>query len=182
MKKFDCFAKFVTFKRIIENQFNYKIKGLQIDDGGEFTSWVFMNFLSDHGITNQISCPYTPQQNGVVERKHKHIVEMGLCLLTRSSLPKSFWLEAFSTAVFHINRLPSFTLGHMSPYEKLFQHPLDYRFLKSFGCVCFPHMVPYNTNKLSFKLIKCIFIGYDDHYKGYRCLDLISVESIFLAM
>jgi len=110
----------------------------------------------------------------VVERKHRHIVAMGLCLLAQSCLPHNFWVEAFSTAVFLINRLPTSKLDHISPYEKLLQQTPDYAFLKSFGCACFPHMVPYNRHKLSFKSVPCVFIGYDDHYKGYRCLDPIS--------
>jgi histone deacetylase 1/2 len=61
----------------------------------------------------------------------------------------------------------------MSSYEKLLQRTSNYTFLKSFGCVFFPHMVPYNRHKLSFKSVPYVFIGYDDHYKGYRCLDPI---------
>ncbi|KAI5341806.1 hypothetical protein L3X38_009681 [Prunus dulcis] len=158
---------------MVENRFSSSIKQLQIDGGGEFTSKLFLTFLRDHGISHQISCPYTPQQNGVVERKHRHIVAMGLCLLAQSRLPHNFWVEAFSTVVFLINRLPTPQLGHLSPYEKLLQRPPDYTSLKSFGCTCFPHMVPYNKHKLSFKSVPCVFIGYDDHYKGYRCLDPI---------
>ncbi|CAL9007255.1 unnamed protein product, partial [Prunus brigantina] len=62
----------------------------------------------------------------------------------------------------------------VSPYENLFQRPPDYRFLKSFGCTCFPHLVPYNKHKLSSKSIKCYFLGYDNHYKGYKCFEPIS--------
>ncbi|KAI5343744.1 hypothetical protein L3X38_011620 [Prunus dulcis] len=159
---------------MVENRFSSSIKQLQINGGGEFTSKLFLTFLRDHGISHQISSPYTPQQNGVVEMKHQHIVAMGLCLLAQSRLPHNFWVEAFSTAVFLINRLPTPQLGHLSPYEKLLQRPPDYTSLKSFGCTCFPHMVPYNKHKLSFKSVPCVFIGYDDHYKGYRCLDPIS--------
>jgi len=110
----------------------------------------------------------------VVERKHRHIVAMGLCLLAQSRLPHSFWVEAFSIVVFMINHLPTLKLDQISPYEKLLQCTPDYAFLKIFGCACFPHMVPYNRYKLSFKSVPCVFIGYDDHYKGYRCFDLVS--------
>jgi len=173
-KKSDVLTTFVHFKKLVENRFSSHIKQLQVDGGGEFTSKLFLTFLRDHGISHQISCPYTPQQNGVVERNHRHIVAMGLCLLAQSRLSHSFWVEAFSTAVFLINRLPTPKLDHISPYEKLLQRTPDYAFLKSFGCACFPHMVPYNRHKLSFKSVPCVFIGYDDHYKGYRCLDPIS--------
>ncbi|CAL9017132.1 unnamed protein product [Prunus brigantina] len=70
--------------------------------------------------------------------------------------------------------LPSLHLGALSPYENLFQRPPDYTFLKTFGCTCFPLLVPYNKHKLIPKSTKCVFIGYDGNYKGYRCLDMAS--------
>ncbi|KAB2605962.1 hypothetical protein D8674_005679 [Pyrus ussuriensis x Pyrus communis] len=99
---------------------------------------------------------------------------MGLCLLAQSHLPHKFWVEAFTTAAFLINRLSLHHLGNVSPYEKLFAKVPDYRFLKTFGCTCFPHLVPYNKHKLMPKSIPCVFIGYDNQYKGYRCLDVAS--------
>ncbi|KAM2315364.1 hypothetical protein ACFX1S_028273 [Malus domestica] len=174
VRKSDVMTTFVTFKRIIENRLNRTIKVLQTDGGGEFTSLAFRHFLRDHGITHQLSCPHTPQQNGIVERKHRHVTEMGLCLLAQSHLPQTFWVEAFTTAAFLINRLPLHNLGNVSPYEKLFAKVPDYRFLKTFGCTCFPHLVPYNKHKLMPKSIPCVFIGYDNNYKGYRCLDVAS--------
>ncbi|BBH05570.1 basic helix-loop-helix DNA-binding superfamily protein, partial [Prunus dulcis] len=163
--KSDVFPTFITFKKMVENRFSSKIKQLQVDGGGEFINKLFLAFLRDHGISHQISCPYTPQQNGVVERKHRHIVAM-----------------AFSTTVFLINRLPTPQLDNLSPYEKLLHRSPDYKFLKSFGCACFPHLVPYNKHKLSFKSLPCVFLGYDDYYKGYRCLDPFQVTSIRLGM
>lgn len=61
-----------------------------MDGGGEFISKVFRQFLSQHGIKHQLICPYTPQQNGVVERKYRHIEEIGLCLLAQANLPMYF--------------------------------------------------------------------------------------------
>ncbi|WP_411028391.1 hypothetical protein, partial [Salmonella sp. s59033] len=63
------------------------------------------------------SCPYTPQQNGVAERKHKHIVESGLSMLYQSNLPSSCWCYAFNTATYLINRLPFSMLAFKSPWE-----------------------------------------------------------------
>lgn len=59
----------------------------------------------------------------------------------------------------------------MSPYEKVFKHPPDYTFLKVFGCASFPHLRPYQSHKLSFRSTKCVFIGFNEHHKGYKCLD-----------
>ena len=87
--KFDLLDIFKFFKAIVENQLDSKIKVLRIDNGGEFTSNAFKNFCSTHGLIHQFSCPHTPQQNGVVERKHRHIVECALTLLSHSQLPPS---------------------------------------------------------------------------------------------
>ena len=80
--KSDVYATFVKFKILVEKQFNYPIKRLQSDNGGEYCSTIFKQVLSDNGIFHRLSCPHTSQQNGLVERKHRHIVEMGLTLLT----------------------------------------------------------------------------------------------------
>lgn len=71
-----------------------------------------------------MSCPYTPQQNGCVGRKNRHIVEVGLSLLAHSFAPKKFWSYAFQAAVFLINRLPTPILNFQSPYAALYHNPL----------------------------------------------------------
>ena len=68
-----------------------------------------------NGILHQTSFPHVPQQNGVLKRKHRHIVEIGLAMLYQSHLPMNFWSYAFSTASFLINRLSSSILGFISP-------------------------------------------------------------------
>ena len=82
----------------MENQFDIKIKCLQSDNGGEFRS--FMSFLQVVGIAHRFSCPYNSAQNGRVERKHKHVVETGLALLSHASLPMKYWHYVFSNSNF----------------------------------------------------------------------------------
>jgi transposase InsO family protein len=105
--KSDVYNAFQKFKSLVENQFSTRIKQLQSDGGGEFLSKQFTSFLETHGIFHRISCPYTAQQNGLAEWKHRHVVEMGLSLLAHSGLPPTYWVESFLTAVFLINRLPT---------------------------------------------------------------------------
>jgi transposase InsO family protein len=173
-QKSDVFTSFMKFKSLVENQFSTQIKQLQSDGGGEFLSKQFTSLLETNGIFHRISCPYTAQQNGLAERKHRHVVEMGLSLLAQSGLPQSFWVESFLTATFLINRLPTPLLNHCSPYFMLFQQIPDYSLLRSFGCLCFPLLRPYASHKLMFRSKRCIFLGYGMNYKGYRCLDPIS--------
>ena len=85
-------------------------------------------------------------------------------------MPLKFWWNAFSTIVFIINRLPTQVLSHKSPYEMIYGHHPNFRFLKVFGCACFPFLRPYNHNKLQFRSAKCVFIGYSSKHKGYLCL------------
>jgi hypothetical protein len=106
-----------------------------------------------------------------MERKHRHIVETGLTLLASASLPQKYWDEAFLTATYLINRLPSPTTSNKSPLELLFKQTPDYTFLKNFGCACWPHLHPYNTHKMDFRSTRCIFLGYSLNHKGYKCLD-----------
>lgn len=115
----------------------------------------------------RISCPYTPEQKGLAERKHRHIEEMGLTLLTQAQLPRSLWLEAFSTAVYLINRL--LTLVSVPPMR--FFLGSDYTHLRVFGCACYPYLGASRKDKLSPKSIRCLFLGYSNVHKGYRSLD-----------
>ena len=123
------------------------------------------------GISHHISCPHAHQQNGSAERKHRHIVEIGLTILAHASMPLKFWDEAFLTAVYLINRLPSRVISNDTPYFRLFgQHP-DYTSLRTFGCAYWPHLRPYNARKLDFRSKQCVFLGYSNQHKGFKCLD-----------
>jgi histone deacetylase 1/2 len=105
-------------------------------------------FFSRIGIDHHVSCPHAHQQNGSAERKHRHIVEMGLTLLAHSSVPLKFWDEAFATTVFIINSLPSKVIEDQTPFERLFGSQPNYSFLHTFGCVVWPNLRPYNSKKL----------------------------------
>lgn len=179
--KSDVAHVFKQFKTMVELQFNSKIKSLQTDGGREFT--VLKPFLTDNDIIHRISCPYTPAQNGIDERKNRHIVEMGLTLLAKASLPMKFWDEAFLTAVFLINRLPTPNLDSKSPYEVLFNRIPEYNSLKTFVCACFPNLRPYNSNKLEFCSTQCTFLGYSSsHLIRATNAWILEGEFIFLVM
>uniref|UniRef100_A0A2N9HVI9 Integrase catalytic domain-containing protein n=1 Tax=Fagus sylvatica TaxID=28930 RepID=A0A2N9HVI9_FAGSY len=105
--KSDTFKVFTQFQAMVNTQFSLPIKILRSDCGGEFTSTAFTQFCHDKGILHHLSCPHTPQQNGVAERKHKHLIQCALALLSESHLPMSYWSYAVSTAAHLINRLPT---------------------------------------------------------------------------
>lgn len=86
--KFDVAKNFPQFKAQAELQLNHKLKVLHTDGGGEYIA--LKSYLNQHGIIHRVSCLHTPEQNGIAERKHKHIVDMGLTLLTKASLPHKY--------------------------------------------------------------------------------------------
>jgi histone deacetylase 1/2 len=83
-----------------------------------------------------------------------------------------YWENAFQTATYVINRLPTPVLKHKSPFKMLYHKLPDYRFMRVFGCACWPNLKPYNKNKLNFRSKTCIFIGYSLCHQRYKCLDL----------
>lgn len=96
---------------------------------------------------------------------------MGITLLAHASMPLKFWDEAFQTAVFLINRLPSKVIEYDTPLHRLYEEEPDYTSLHTFGCAIWPNLRPYNTRKLQFRSKRCVFIGYNNSHKGFKCLD-----------
>jgi histone deacetylase 1/2 len=164
--KSDVFQIFFQFQQHVERLLNKKIIHVQSDWGGEYHR--LNKFFADIGISHRVSCPHTHQQNGTAERKHRHIVETGLTLLAHASVPFHFWSDAFSTACFFINRLPSRVIDMHTPLERLSGETPYYTFFKVFGCACWPHIRPYNNRKLQFCSKQCVFLGYSSQHKGYK--------------
>ena len=104
--KSQAYTTFVTFEKMVKTQFNSHVKLFRSDNGKEYVNNIFGQFLQSLGIIHQTSCPYTPEQNGVAERKHRHLIETVVTLLHQSHLPVSFWVEALATANYLINRIP----------------------------------------------------------------------------
>ena len=156
---------------MVTTQFQTQIKALRSDFGDEYTSSTFLSFLSYKGIVHQKSCPYTPQQNGIVERKNRHMIEIVHTLLVEALVPSQYWCEAAHTAVHIINRLPSSVLQKISPYECPFGKPPSYDYLRVFGCLRFVHLPSIERNKHSPQVAKCMFLGYSDDHKGFLYYD-----------
>ena len=114
--KSEVFSVFKALLALVETQFSAKIKILQSDSGGEYMSNEFQFFLQSHGIISQRSCPFTPQQNGVAERKNRHLLDVVRTLLLESCVPSHFWCEALclydSSLFFYKTTFPSHLLLH----------------------------------------------------------------------
>ncbi|KAL4273006.1 hypothetical protein GQ457_13G030250 [Hibiscus cannabinus] len=115
--KSETFEKFQKFKAMVENQSGCHIKVLRTDRGGEFMSKEFNLFCEDNGIRRELTIPYTPEQNGVVERKNRTIVEMARSMLQARRLSNQFWAEAVATSVYLLNLSPTRVVMNKTPYE-----------------------------------------------------------------
>jgi hypothetical protein len=96
---------------------------------------------------------------------------MGLSLLAHGSMPLKYWDEAFLAVTYLINRLPTKILNFSSPLERLFHEKPHYRGLRSFRCACWPNLQPFNTHKLQFRSKQCVFLGYSNMHKWFKCLN-----------
>lgn len=128
------------FFQWVQTQFNSKVKVLRTDNGLEFNHHDLVSHYNAHGMERQSSCTDTPQQNGVVERKHRHLLEVARALRFQAHLPIQFWGECVLTATYLINRMPLTVLGNKTPYEVLFNKVPSYDHLRSFGCLCYGHV------------------------------------------
>ncbi|RDX91039.1 hypothetical protein CR513_27041, partial [Mucuna pruriens] len=125
----------MSFSKEVKNQFGKIIKILS-DNAKEYFSFELNSYLSLKGILHQSTCPHTPQQNGIAERKNRHLVETARTLLLSANVPTNHWGEAILTAYFLINQMPSASLENQIPHSILFPKDKMYHVSpKVFGCM-----------------------------------------------
>lgn len=171
--KDEVYNCFMSFNNLLENQFSVKVKCVRSDNGTEFVNNKMKLFFETKGILHQTSCVHTPQQNGVVERKHRHILNVARSLIFESGLPLKYWGEAILTAVFLINRTPSSVLKGQTPFELIYKRLPKLDHLRVFGCLCFATRLNI-SDKFSDRAEKSVLIGYSAEKKGYKLLSLDS--------
>ena len=169
-EKLEALEQFKRFKSMAEAEKEVKIKCIRSDQGGEFTCDEFKSLCDKSGIKKHLTAPYTPQQNGVVERKNTTITILVRSMLKDKNLPLELWGEAVSTCVYVINRSSTKGVKGYMTYEKWNGRKPNVSHLTIFGSVVFVK----TTRRLS-KLedrSKCmLFMGYEAGSKAYICLD-----------
>ncbi|GJW78954.1 retrotransposon protein, putative, ty1-copia subclass [Tanacetum coccineum] len=165
--KHEVFETFKVFQKEVENQLGKTIKSLRSDRGGEYMSQEFLDHLKDHGIIAHRTPPYTPQHNGVSERRNRTLLDMVRSMMSQTTLPKSFWDYALETAARILNMVPTKKV-EKTPYEVWHGQAPKLSYLKVWGCEA---LVKRDTltkpDKLEPRSIKCIFIGYPKETMGY---------------
>lgn len=165
--KFEVLPTFIKFHQMIKTQFQTTIKSLQSDWGEKYRS--VSTYLTQHGIEHRVSCPHTQDHNGAIERRNQVIIEKCLTLLMHSFLHHVFWEHAFKTMTYLHNRTITPILQFQSTNQKLYAKAPEYAFLKTFVCLYYPFLRPYNQHKIDFRSLPSVFIGYSASHKGYLC-------------
>ncbi|KAK8952504.1 hypothetical protein KSP39_PZI004609 [Platanthera zijinensis] len=152
--------------------FGVGIKTFRSDNAKEYLSHVFTSFCVQHGVIHQTSCVYTSQQNGVAERKNRHLLDVARTLMAQMHVPRSYWGYAVLLACYLINRIPSSVLNGKTPFSILYPDKEPFPLpLRIFGCTAFVHAPSATRDKLSPRSTKCVFLGYSATQKGYCCFD-----------
>ncbi|KAH9722152.1 retrovirus-related pol polyprotein from transposon RE1 [Citrus sinensis] len=184
-EKSDVGMIFKTFNNMVQTQFQTKIQVFRTDNGKEYFNKFLGDYFVENGIFHQSSCTDTPQQNGIAERKNKHLLEVARPLLFTTQVPMYLWGKAVLTAAYLIieclQKFYNFKLHLISLINVSL--PQEFQSLppKIFGCVAFVHIHNQNRGKLAPKARKCIFVGYSPTQKGYRCFDPI-FKKMFVTM
>ncbi|RVX18371.1 Retrovirus-related Pol polyprotein from transposon TNT 1-94 [Vitis vinifera] len=153
--------------------YNAKVRVLRSDNGGEYQSSDLQKYLEGHDIIHQTTCSNTSQQNGVAERKNRHLLKVVCASLIATKTPISYWGEAITSAAYLINRVPSSSINFQTPLQALTNVVVAPTVLnlppRVFGCVTFVHLHKHQRTKLTSHALQCVFVGYALHKKGYRC-------------
>ena len=148
------------------------VKVLRTDNGGEYISKAFDDFLSKNGIARQNSSPYTPQQNGVAERANRTVVEMARSMIHAQCLGHEFWAEAVCNAVYVRNRCPTKAVEGKTARGSVEREDAARLAHARVGCVAYAKVPDQSRTKLDAKGLKCLFLGYCEGTKAYRLICL----------
>jgi hypothetical protein len=134
----------------------------------EFKNSQIEGFLEDEGIKHEFSSPYTPQQNGVVERKNITLLDMARTILDEYKTPDRFWVEAINTAYYSINQLYVHRILKKTSYELLTGKKPNVSYFRIFGSKCFILIKRGRKSKFAPKAIEGFLLGYDSNIRAYR--------------
>ena len=138
--KYETFSEFQVFYKKIEQDEKFKISNIQSDHGGEFQNNEFDQFCRTQGINQKFSSPRTLEQNGVVERRNRTLVEMARTMLIESNLPRKFWAEAINTSCYIINKAMVRNSSKKTSYEMFKGKKPSLAHFRVFRTKCFIHI------------------------------------------
>lgn len=170
-EKGEAFEKFKRFKAMVEQETGAVIKTFRTDRGGEFTSGEFQAFCETNGIMRHLTAPYSPQQNGVVERRNRTLLGMTRSVMKHMSMPNYLWGEAVRHATYLINRVATRVLINQTPYEVFKKKKPNVGHIRVFGCVAYAKKETEHLRKLDDRSRKLVHLGTEPGSKAYRLYD-----------
>jgi hypothetical protein len=156
------------FLRQAQNEFGLRIKKIRSDNGMEFKNSQIEGILEDEGIKHEFSSPNTPQQNGVVERKNRTLLDMARTMLDEYRTLDRFWAEAINIACYSINRLYLHRILKKTSYELLTGKKPNVSYFRVFGSKCFILTKRGRKSKFAPKDVEGFLLGYDSNTRAYR--------------
>lgn len=170
-EKSEVFERFKKLRGMIEKETGESIATFRTDRGGEFTSHKFNQYCEEAGIKRHLTAPYSPQQNGVVERRNRTLMGMARSILKHMHMPSYLWGESVRHASYLINRIATRSLQDKTPYEALRGKRPNISHLRIFGCVCYAKIDKQHLKKLDDRSQMLVHLGTEPGTKAYRLLD-----------
>ena len=170
----------VDHLKLIELDSKFPVRAIRSDNGTEFRNATLNDYCADKGISRQYSAPRTPQQNGVVERKNRTLIEAARTMLSESRLPLYFWAEAVNTACYTQNRTLINKDLMKTPYEIMNNKKPTLKYFHVFGAKCFVLKDgDEHRGKFEAKAHEAIFVGYGRRsYRVYIIDQQVVKESV----
>lgn len=154
-----------------EKQCGCRIKIFRSDSGCEFTNKLVGKLLLDYGIVHQRSVPYTPEQNGSIERDMRTVVEMARTMIHAQNLNVNFWAEALNYSIYILNRTGTSSIVGKTPYELWYDRQIHFNFYHEFGARVLTYIPKHMRLKFDKKAKQMFFVGIPENTKGYRVYD-----------
>ncbi|KAL1207757.1 Retrovirus-related Pol polyprotein from transposon TNT 1-94 [Cardamine amara subsp. amara] len=170
-EKSSAFEKFKNFKNLVEKETGTRIKTFRTDRGGEFVSQEFNEYCANAGIQRHLTTPYSPQQNGVVERRNRTMMEMIRSILKHMRVPNYLWGEEVRHSTYLLNRIATMALTDKTSYEVFKKQKPRIDHLRIFGCIGYAKIDSHLLRKLDDRWKMLVHLGTEPGSKAYRLLD-----------
>ena len=170
-EKGETFNKFKAFKSLVEKETGTHIQSFRTDRGGEFVSHEFNHFCNESGVKRYLTAPYTPQQNGVVERRNRTMMEMARSIMKHMGVPNYLWGEAVRHSTYLLNRVATRALKDRTPYEMFHKKKPNISHLRIFGCIGYAKVESKLLKKLDDRSRMLVHLGTEPGSKAYRLVD-----------
>jgi len=167
--KSNAVVKFREWKALVEAETDSQVKVYHTDNGGEFTSKHFEDYLHTAGVQHEVTAPYTSAHNGKVERNHCTILSHARAIMADCRFLPTLWGKCIQTAAYLKDHMPTCMLKDKTPYEMYYGRKPDLSNLHEIGCKAFVLIQSINQPKIYNRSVECTLIGYSLNSKAFWC-------------